>query len=118
MTDTTEQDINVPVGFESQISTAKGMGEAIGSDPTTGELKESLKPFTFPFKGLSYSTNVEDYEGLYDPEKQQLEHIPGYGVFALDKRFTPQEKADEKLRIVLDPSNRIKFQDLPYNNCL
>lgn len=118
MTDLTEQDINVPVGFESQISTAKGMGEAIGSDPTTGELKESLKPFTFPFKGLSYSTNVEDYEGLYDPEKQQLEHIPGYGVFALDKRFTPQEKADEKLRIVLDPSNRIKFQDLPYNNYL
>lgn len=118
MTDLTEQDINVPVGFESQISTAKGMGEAIGSDPTTGELKESLKPFTFPFKGLSYSTNVEDYEGLYDSEKQQLEHIPGYGVFALDKSFTPQEKADEKLRIVLDPSNRIKFQDLPYNNYL
>ena len=36
----------------------------IRDSPTTGELKESLKPFTFPFKGLSYSTNVEDYEGL------------------------------------------------------
>ena len=118
MTDTIEQDINVPVGFESQISTAKGMGEAISLDPTTGELKESLKPFTFPFSKPSYSTNLSDFKDKYDSETQNIRILDGYGVFAFDKNATPEQIDTQINRIVLDPSTEIKFQDLPYNTYL
>ena len=118
MTDTTEQDINIPVGFESAISIAKGMGEAISSDPITGELKESFKPFTFPFSKPSYSTNLSDYEDKYDPEKKVIKEIKGYGVFAFDKNATPEQINNQINKIVLDPNREIKFQDLPYNTYL